>query len=83
MQGSYTRNLYTPAQWKLKIINVKVNQVKRFRVIKNLFHHQGVMGNGINAIGIESERFFAYGNQSRVGYRVAAGKQGYVMPNGD
>jgi hypothetical protein len=59
---------------------VKVDQIEFIRVIENLFHHQSMMCNRIDAIGIEPKRLLARGNQPRVGYRVAAGKQGDVMP---
>ena|ERR1700730_5811593 len=64
----------------MKIIDVKVDQIELIRIVKNLFHHQSVMCNGIDAIGIEPKRFFARGNQPCVGYRVATGKQGNVVP---
>jgi hypothetical protein len=67
----------------VKIIDVKVNEVELLRLTENPFYHQSMMCQRIDAFWIEPERFFACGNQSRVGYRVAAGKQGYVVSERD
>jgi hypothetical protein len=68
-----------PAQRKVKVIGMKVNNIELLRLAENLFNHQGMVGQRIDAIRIESQRFFTGGNQACIGHRVPAGKQGDVV----
>ena len=49
MEGGYTWNLHPSAEREMKIISMKVNEIELFCLIENLFHHQSMMRQRIDA----------------------------------
>lgn len=68
-----------PAQRKMQIVGVKVDNVKLVPVSGQLLKHQYVLRQVIPAIGIGSQRYRAARYQPCAGVRIAAGKERYSM----
>src|SRR4029077_12527565 len=75
-QAGYT---LPPAQRKVQIIDVEVYEVELVRHFVDPFNHQNMVCKRVHAVRIEPEGLRASRNESSVRYRVATGKQGYIM----
>jgi hypothetical protein len=75
MQCRQARNLLATGKRKMQIIRMKVDEVELFRLAKDLLHHQYMMREGIDRIGVQPQRFLAGFHEVSVGYRIAARKQ--------
>jgi hypothetical protein len=74
MECRQAGNLLATTKRKMQIVAMKVDNVEVFRPAKDLFDHQDVMGQRIDAIRVEPERFLAGFDQVSVGDRIAARK---------
>ena len=74
MQRGHAGDLFPSLQRKVEVIGMKMNEVKVLGLAENPFDHQNVVGERVDAIGIEPERFLARRNQAGPRHRIAASK---------
>lgn len=72
-----------PRKWKVQIIDVEMNDVELCGMLTNEFQHQNMMRQRIDAAMIQTQPGLAYRYEACGCLRIAAGKQGDVVPHPD
>ena len=79
----YTRQCLAPEgseEWKMKKVRVEMNDVKQIGAAHHAIEKDQMVGKRISAAGIATQCPLANSLECRIGMRVAAGEQGYVVP---
>jgi hypothetical protein len=79
MQRCDVRYRIPPAQWKMHVIDMKMNDVEIGRARENMFEHGEVVGHLILAMLIQAQRPPAGRHQARIGFRITTRKQRHFV----
>ena len=79
MQSRYIRNLRALAHREVKIVNVKMDQVKVGRLFEHLFKQENVMRQRGAALGIKAQSPRTCRYKTGIGYGISAGEQRDVV----
>ena len=79
VERGQTRQPQPPADRKMEIVDVEVNDVEAVRRREHLLHHQDVVRELVDATLVQPQRTPAGRNQAGAGHRVAAREQGDVV----
>ena len=79
MQRSHMRDRLTPAQRKMQIVNVEMNNVELCCTLEHAFEHHRLVGQFVDALVVQTQRALASRHQPRLGHRVSAREKRHLV----
>jgi hypothetical protein len=74
MQGGHAGHVVSAAQWEMKIIGMKMNQIEIRHLGENFFHHEHMVCERVFALRIKPQSPRARRHEPGIRYRISAGE---------
>jgi len=79
MQRCDVRYRIPPAQWKMHVLDMKMDDVELCRALEDMFQHNKMVRHLVHAALIQAQRPPARRHEARIGFRVTTRKERHFV----